>query len=175
MTGPLADLSNGGGAVLSMELAHGAPAEGGAGGDGPGRALILEPEGEEMPAGLPDTPSEPVEDPVVAAERLWREARPPPRRAPAGSPSDRRSRAESGARVGADRRVMRAVLVSSHESMYLRARRCRATTAPRGWPPGTRRVLHKRVRVCCRLTVRTHWARGRAPRSTRACPACHVL
>jgi len=98
VTGPLTDLSNGGGAVLKMELAHEAPPEAGAGGGGPGQPLILEPEGEEMPAGLPDAPSEPAEDPVVAAERLWREARPPPWHAPAGSSSGRLPRAESGAR-----------------------------------------------------------------------------
>lgn len=86
--GPLTDFGNGpaaaagaAGAAASTSAAGGkggAAGQGEAAGEPEGGAAhrFFQSEGEEMPAGFAESPTEPAEEPAVAAERLWREARP---------------------------------------------------------------------------------------------------
>lgn len=85
VTGPLTDLGNGPAAAAAAAASTSAAgAEEAAAGEGeqagaPDGGLahrFFQSEGEEMPAGFAESPTEPAEDPAVAAERLWREARP---------------------------------------------------------------------------------------------------
>lgn len=85
VTGPLIDFGNGPAAAAAAAASTSAVGgEGAAAGQGEqagepeGGAAhrFFQSEGEEMPAGFAESPTEPAEEPAVAAERLWREARP---------------------------------------------------------------------------------------------------
>ena len=85
VTGPLTDFGNGPAAAAAAAAAAPASAAGAedaaagqgaqAGGAEGGLAhRFFQSEGEEMPAGFAESPTEPAEEPGVAADRLWREA-----------------------------------------------------------------------------------------------------